>query len=407
MAIMSNTDAGRAHASPAPAGAPWQTEKVTPFLRERTDRALALKRVSPPVEGAPDAEALPMLATAGDIREVVRLLKRRAGDITIIEGMDAIKRLFDPRKVAAYEYWGLITRRGDRLSLSALGWEFARKLEPEARLFRSVLSATLAYRSALEWVFEQNLEIVTDADVAAFWLEHPAQVFLSGNRKTVEGNVVCFFHLCQEAELGMATVGKRGQPTRLRVDREELSAYISESVPPASADLPVQSALDEGPATSPATAAPATPPPRAAAHISEKMRVFISRRTDALLVKQVQMALELADIESEFGRRAESDAQLVPDKIFNAMLRCNAAIIVLTAEDCRTNAEGNTTPGESLMMEIAVAIVHYNRRVILLCEESVPLPACLRGLCRYEYAGESLTWETGVQLLKALKNFQS
>ena len=122
MAFISNKEAGGAHASQATAGALWQTEKVTPFVRERTDRALALKRVEPTAEAVPEAEGLPMLATAGDVREVVRLLKRKAGGITIIEGMDAIKRVFDPRKVAAYEYWGLVTRKGDRLSLSALGW---------------------------------------------------------------------------------------------------------------------------------------------------------------------------------------------------------------------------------------------------------------------------------------------
>jgi predicted nucleotide-binding protein len=413
MAIMSNKDGARAavtaHAPQSQTLQPWQTEKVTPFLRERTDRALALKRVSSVAEGAQEAaEALPMLATAGDVREVVRLLKRKSGGITIIEGMDAVKRVFDPRKVAAYEYWGLVTRRGDRLILSALGWEFARRLEPEARLFRSVLSSTLAYHSALEWVFAENLEIVTDADVARFWHEHPAQVFLSGNRKTVEGNVVCFFHLCQEAELGMATVGKRGQPTRLRVDREELAAYIASGPSLQNDDLAVESAQDESARdNSPLTATKLPTQREAAASALAKMRVFISRRKDAPLVRQVQMALELAEIECEISQRAIGDAQLVPDETLDAMRRCDAAVIIVNADDCTTDDEGVALPGEGLLMEIAAAVVHYNRRVILLWDESVQTPARLRDLCRYEFAGDCLTWESGMQLLKALKNFQS
>lgn len=409
MAILSNKDAGRAaaaaasHAPQTQTGAPWQTDKVTPFLRERTDRTLALKRVSTVADGAQEAEALPMLATAGDVREVVRLLKRRPGGITIIEGMDAVKRVFDPRKVAAYEYWGLVVRRGDRLCLSALGWEFARQLEPEARLFRSVLSATLAYHSALEWVFGQNLEIVTDADVARFWHERPAQVFLSGNQKTVEGNVVSFFHLCQEAELGMATVGKRGQPTRLRVDREELAAYIAgdstqdESEPDERAASP--SSIPTTSRRPQREAAPAT--------ATARMRVLISRREDAPLVRQVQMALELAEIECEVSGQAFGDAQLVPDETLDAMRRCDAAVIIVTAADCASADKGGALPGESLLMEIAAALVHYNRRVILLWDESVRVPARLCELCRYEFAGDHLTWESGMQLLKALKNFQS
>jgi Predicted nucleotide-binding protein containing TIR-like domain len=416
MAIMSNKEAGRAvvaHGPQARAGATWQTEKVTPFLRERTGGALALKRVAAPAEGAVEAEALPMLATAGDVREVVRLLKRKSGGITIIEGMDAIRRVFDPRKVAAYEYWGLIERRGDRLILSALGWEFARRFEPEARLFRSILGSTLAYHSALEWVFGQNLEIVTDADVARFWHEHPSQVFLSGNQKTVEGNVVCFFHLCQEAELGMATVGKRGQPTRLRVDREELAAYIAAGPAHANDDLPAQAALDESAGDNSSSSyamADTETTPRAAAHPSVRMRVFISRRKDAPLVKQVEMALELADIECEVSQRSMSDTQLVPDETLAAMRRCDAAVIIVAKADCQAAAESDEAGAlldESVLMEIAAAVVHYNRRVILLWNEGVCVPARLRDLCRYEFAGDCLTWESGMQLLKALKNFQS
>lgn len=406
MAIISNKDAATAH---APLGsstnAAWHTEKVTPFLRG-TDRALALRRVAPPVETTP-AASLPMLASAGDIREVVRLLKKRSGGITIIEGMDAIRRVFDPRKVAAYEYWGLIVRTGDRLRLSALGWEFARKLEPEAQLYRTMLSATLAYSSALRWVFEQQLEIVTDTDVAAFWFEHPAEAALTGSQKTIEGNVVCFFHLCQEAELGMATVGKRGQHTRLRVDREELAAYIAASSSTPKTDVPAESALEDSAHEQPAMTAHAPHPQLPTAQPSGKLRVLISQSREAELIKQIQMALEVAGIESEMSLRAESSAELVPDELFQAMRRCDAAIIIVTDEDCRTDAEGSALLNESVMMEIAAAIVHYNRRVILLWNERTPVPARLRDLCRCELAGHSLTWEAGMQLLKALRDFKS
>lgn len=410
MAIISNKDAAIAHVPQQGAGAGlWQPEKVTPFLRERAERSPALKRVLPAPE-AEQAAMLPMLATASDVREVVRLLKKRASGITIIEGMDAIKRIFDPRKVAAYEYWGLVTRTNDRLRLSALGWEFAGKLEPEARLYRAMLDRTLAYRSALKWVFEQNIEIVTDADIAAYWLEHPAEVFLNGNQKTIEAAVACFFHLCQEAELGMATVGKRGQPTRLRVDRDELAAYIHGSSSPVPEDMPPPIALEESADEQPAPVkheSLSQQKAAAVAGVSGKMRVFISRRKDALLIKQVQMTLEVAEIDSEVSRRAEGGAEFMPDELLQLMRRCDAAVIVIAGEDCRINDEGEAVLGEGLLMEIAAANVHYNRRVILLWDESVPLPARLRDLCRCEFAGDQLTWESGMQLLKALKNFMS
>lgn len=412
MAIISNKDAARSSSTQGLPGAGWQTERVSPFLRERTGGALALKRVEPPEDAAQEASAsLPLLATATDVREVVRLLKRRAGGVTIIEGMDAARRVFDPRKIAAYEYWGLVERAGDRLSLSALGWEFARRLEPEAQLYRMMLNTTLAYRTALEWMFGQKLEIVTDADIAACWLEHPAEVVLASNQKTIEGNVACFFHLCQEAELGVATVGKRGQPTRLRVDREELAAYISHRSSLMLDDCHATPAPDEhtnerrAPVFIPSPATQTT-----TTLVNEKMRVLISQSREAALVKQVQATLEVADIESETSLRAnEADdgAQFVPDELCQKMRRCDAAIIILHQDDCRTNDEGKTLLGESLMMEIAAATVYYNRRVILLWDERVVAPARLHELTLCEFSGEQLTWDSGMRLLKALKNFKS
>jgi hypothetical protein len=443
MAIISNKDAAR-NSSTHGAGS-WQAERVTPFLRDsRTGGALALKRVAPlEEETAPEVSAsLPLPATATDVREVVRLLKRRTGGLTIIEGMDAARRVFDPRKIAAYEYWGLVKRTGDRLSLSALGREFARTLEPEAQLYRTMLNTTLAYRTALEWMFDQKLEIVTDADIAACWLEHPAEVVLAGNQKTIEGNVACFFHLCQEAELGVATIGKRGQPTRLRVDCEELSAYIAQrsslvlddepakTAPGESTDEPramnESRATDEPCATDEgrtrdegrarvegrATSFASLQSTQAtAALVSERMRVFISQSRDAGLVKQIQATLEVADIESETSRRAnEADkgGQFVPDELCRSMRCCDAAIIIVNRDDCRGDDEGRTLLGESLLMEIAAAIVHYNRRVILLWDERAePPPARLHELTLCKLAGEQLTWDSGMQLLKALKNFKS
>ena len=412
MAIISNKDAAIAHApQQGDRASLWQPEKVTPFLRERAERSPALKRVPPsPEADEQEAAALPMLATASDVREVVRLLKKRAAGVTIIEGMDAIKRIFDPRKVAAYEYWGLITRTNDRLRLSALGWEFARKLEPEARLYRNILDRTLAYRSALEWVYGQNLEIVTDASIAAYWLEHPAEVFLTGNQKTIEAAVTCFFHLCQEAELGMATVGKRGQPTRLRVDREELAAYVNNvhrTLPdnPSSIGAPEEQAGGAQPAS---TISELPPRPQAAQAAAAKPRVMVSRRNSVEWAHQIETILEVAGIESEQSLRADGGAQeLVPDELFQALRRCDAAIIIVTAADCHENAPGEIVPEESVLMEIAAALVHYDRRVILLWDESVPVPSRLGQLCRCSFAGDQLTWDNGLQLLKALRNFQS
>src|SRR5712692_9033828 len=180
------------------------------------------------IEGAPTA-TLPILATASDVREVVQLLKKKPEGITIVEASDAVrKRLFDPRKVAAYETWGILTKSGDRMKLSGLGREFASTLEPEAQIYRAMLDNTPAYRAVLEWIYQQNLDLVTYADIVEYWEEHFPEALQQGE-KTTEGHVVSFLHLCHAAEIGMTTVGRKGQPSRLRVDHDELAAYIEGS----------------------------------------------------------------------------------------------------------------------------------------------------------------------------------
>ena len=52
-----------------------------------------------------EAESLPVLATGTDVREVIRFLKHHPEGITAVQATDAFrKRIFDARKVSAYEF---------------------------------------------------------------------------------------------------------------------------------------------------------------------------------------------------------------------------------------------------------------------------------------------------------------
>ncbi len=58
----------------------------------------------------------PILATANDVREVVQYLKKRPDGVDISEVPQPIKkRVFYPPKVTAYESWGIVGRKRDRL----------------------------------------------------------------------------------------------------------------------------------------------------------------------------------------------------------------------------------------------------------------------------------------------------
>jgi len=173
---------------------------------------------------------LPALATANDVRELVQFLKQRPQGVNLCDLVQPLKkRVFYPAKIEAYLYWGLVTKNGDRLKLTSLGWEFAKSLEPEARAYQQLLGRTALYIAALRWISDQELDLVHREELLEFWESflfevNPAAAPLDGGRA-----VVSFFHLCQAAELGTLTIGKRGQPARLRVWREALFAFLNPS----------------------------------------------------------------------------------------------------------------------------------------------------------------------------------
>src|SRR5215218_3946124 len=114
--------------------------------------------------------SLPILATANDLREVVKFFKHKPHGVSVIEMTNAEpRRVFDARKIAAYEFWGILARADERFQLTALGVALAKNTEAECRIHRRILRAVPAYGRAVEWIFSQELKIATYLDVANFW----------------------------------------------------------------------------------------------------------------------------------------------------------------------------------------------------------------------------------------------
>src|SRR5215218_8649393 len=178
-----------------------QREQSRPVVRRgrAAGQQTALRLLRPPKEEPQDA-ALPVLATPGDLREAVQYLKRKPTGVSVVEALaDAKRRVFEPRKVAAYEAWGVVARRGERLMLTGRGREFARTLEPQTRAYRALLDFNPLYRAALAWIHRQGLDLVTYADVAAYLGEEFGALLPADDPKGAEEGVICFFHLCQAA----------------------------------------------------------------------------------------------------------------------------------------------------------------------------------------------------------------
>jgi hypothetical protein len=349
---------------------------------------------------------LPILATAGDVREVVQYLKKKPAGVSIVEAMDDVKRrVFEPRKIAAYEFWGIVNRQGgDRLHLSQLGWEFARKLAPESEAYRAVLDNTAPYRAALKWMYDENYDLVTHIQVAAYWQKfYPSG--MEQNPKAVESSVVCFFHLCQAAEIGTMTIGKRGQPARLRVEREELAAFIEGHLPDSTTRIATTGQEETDMPNLALSSRAAVAQPEAAT--SEQKHFLILCRRAAPVVSQLEDTLALLDIKSRTLVGSQTDTLPISGEVFHAMRQCAAALIIVTPEDCQKDSTGGYTLNQNILIEINSAFVLYDRRIVLMWNCQMPVPDSLLSLHHFTLEGDELTWEAGIQLMQVIKEFRT
>ena len=127
----------------------------------------------------------------------------------------------------------------------------------------------------------------------------------------------------------------------------------------------------------------------------------------AHVVAQIQTVFELAGIKSHASRRApqEGSAVLVADEAAEVMRRCDAALVLLSKEDCRADGSGAPAVSQRALVEIGAASVLYERRVLLLLDAPAELPAGLSSLPHVTLGEGGLTWEVGIELLKAVRGF--
>ncbi|NOT48558.1 MAG: hypothetical protein HOP17_12505 [Acidobacteria bacterium] len=340
--------------------------------------------------------SLPILATANDAREVIRFLKKRPNGVTVVEAMNAEpKRIFDARKVAAYEFWGIIHRQNDRLTLTPLGQELAEALGPETRMHRDILNRVPAYKLALKCIYDEGLDIATHLDVLRHWSELRTVAGVEyGNAQDLEAAVVCFFSLCHAAELGTSTVGKRGQPARLRVEIEQVAAFLSESYDVVSrVPISLPAKLPQRDNVQPFRSTPG----------GTIRRVLVSTsgvRTD---VDHLNSLLRLAGFESSTIDFADFDNGLIPSSELAEMQQCQAGIFVISPKDCVKQKDGTHSLRHEWITKISVAAAIFDWRILLFWNGKLPPPEELSSSGLKILSSEDLDWQASVDLVSHLK----
>ncbi|MGD9590392.1 MAG: hypothetical protein AB7Q37_15640 [Pyrinomonadaceae bacterium] len=338
-----------------------------------------------------ETSALPVLATASDAREFVRFLRRRPNGVTVVEAMNAEpRRIFDARKVAAYEFWGIAKRENERLSLTELGIALAEVIDPECRINRRILNSVPAYRIALDHIFHDGLDLATHPDVIRYWSELRTIAGIDDGRPhDLEAAVVCFFSICHAAELGTSTVGKRGQPARLRVDMEQLGDFLSE------AELPIE-AEQERPSPEILLRPAAVP-------VEPLRRVLVSSSRPIPAFPVLSSFLELAGFEGAAEERVDYESGLLPSSELNEMQRCQAAIFVIGPADCVKHKDGSYSLKPDRITRISVASALFDWRIVVFWQGPPPPPNQLIDSGLKVVSGDQLDWEACMNIASLIK----
>jgi predicted nucleotide-binding protein len=148
----------------------------------------------------------------------------------------------------------------------------------------------------------------------------------------------------------------------------------------------------------------APPPTQQAATRLGSFKVFISHGKDMGIVDQVKDVLDLSDIDYEVATEEETTAIPVPQKVLAAMRRCEAGVMIVSADD--DNAAAASMINDNVLIEIGAAFVLYDQKVVLLWDKRLKVPSNLQGLYRCEFEGAQLTLAGGTKLAKAVKGFR-
>jgi hypothetical protein len=148
-----------------------------------------------------------------------------------------------------------------------------------------------------------------------------------------------------------------------------------------------------------------TSPALLSREIPRSFRVFISHSKNMAVVGQVKEILALYDIDYEIAIEEETAAIPVPEKIIAAMRRCQAAVMVVTADE-QSKVDGDFAINTNVLIEIGSAFVLYDKKVVLLWDRRLRVPSNIQGLYRCEFEGNELSFAVGTKLAKALKSFK-
>lgn len=354
--------------------------------------------------------SLPYFTRPDDIEKIVKYLFTKAKGATLNEIKAVLgPKIIDVRKILAFKALNIIRQDADRITLtSEVGRPLGRANNEEfKRLLAGQIAGIQAYRGVIEWAYHNNVSELEATEVGAHWHEHYREDLGTEKEDEITSRAVCFLQLCSGSGLGQFIIGRRGQVSRLNISLQALEDFVKgenllrtyeeaggpEMVPVVEGEVP------ERQKTSLATKTT----------VAEKgNRVFISHGKNMKVAEQLKELLKFGKFEPVVSAERESTAVPVPDKVFDGMRKCSAAVIHVSSEGELLDAGGqkHIKINKNVLIEIGAAIALYGKNFVLLVEKDLNLPSNLQGLYRCEYEGNKLDYEATMKLLKIFNEFK-
>lgn len=357
---------------------------------------------------------LPIRTTMADVTTLCRYLATKPIGATMAEAKAVIESsVLDGRKINALKFWGLVEadEATGKIKLSDLGRALTKnKFAHKADCLRKVIRAVPAYMSIVERAIHSKEHTTTTNEVAAHWHKHFSDE-ASESERVLNDQTVCFFQLAEGADLGKLTIGRQGHATRFDFVAENIDSMIDNGEPAQETPEPAKEEVPEPTATviELPTPVPAVTPLSTTSPGSNN-RVFITHGKNKKILEQVKEIVTYGGFEAVVAQERETTAKPVPEKVFDEMRKCRAAVIHVAVDDVIVDKDGKEHPqiNGNVLIEIGAAMGLYpGYKFILLVEEGLKLPSNLQGLYECRYSGNELTASATMKLLKAFNEFKS
>ena len=359
---------------------------------------------------------LPIRTTMADVIKLCGYLATKPIGATLSEAKAVIDAsVLDGRKINALKYWGLIETddASGKINLTDLGRALTKnKFAQQAECLRRAIRSVPAYMAVIERAIHSKEHTTTTNEVAAHWHKHfPEEA--SESERILNDQAVAFFQIAEGADLGKITIGRQGHATQFDFVADNIATMIdgdeAEVEKPTEARPKAEEKAEVIETTTKVIDLP-TPAAPPVATVAANKRVFITHGKNKKILEQVKEIVTYGGFDAVVAVERETTAKPVPEKVFDEMRRCGAAVIHVAVDDVIIDKDGREHPqiNGNVLIEIGAAMGLYpGYKFILLVEEGLKLPSNLQGLYECRYSGNELTASATMKLLKAFNEFKA